>query len=125
MKLKRGVNTKAVQPCIWWALGFADRLHQQLFSRPSVVTSLNDGQHSENSKHYKGEACDLRVKDLAPAEAARFYQFLKMALDPLGFDVVIEGGNPGETMTTFTNGEHVHIEWDFKPGDTPFLEMVD
>lgn len=124
MKLKHGVNPSGVQAQLWWALGVADQLHQHMFGDQVVVTSLNDGDHMPTSKHYKGFGGDLRVKDHA-VDAARFFQFLRQRLEPVGFDVLPEGGKEGEVRTKFTNGEHIHVEYDPHPDDRDFFEYCD
>lgn len=121
--LKSSVSTTGVQPEIWFALGYADALHRALFdSKDIVVTSLTDGQHNPGSLHPLGRAADIRTKDLTPDEATHFYQVLKGELDARGYDVLIEGA--GNLITPFTTGAHVHIEWDPKGAEKPFIEFT-
>lgn len=63
-----------------------------------VVTSCNDGKHSRKSKHYRGDAFDIRIWTLP--EDARIIAAERIA-DALGrdFDVVFEN-------------DHIHVEYD-------------
>ena len=60
-------------------------------------------------------AGDLRAHDLSDQDAMSWYQATKDELEPLGFDVVWEGGVGATPATT---GAHMHIEFD--PKDRKF-----
>lgn len=98
---------------IGYALGVASSLHEQLFHRPAVVTSIHDGVHGEHSKHYEGNAVDLRTRDLSPALRELWAAGCSKALDKMGFDIVLEH-----------SPDHLHIEWDPKKEDR-FITAVD
>lgn len=63
-----------------------------------VITSANDGAHMSESKHYSGEAIDLRSRTLRDVFAVA--ADLRSELGP-DFDVCIEK-------------DHIHIEYDPK-----------
>lgn len=65
-----------------------------------VITSLMDGTHKKNSKHYSGEAADLRIWAFDPIQVKLVAEDLKKELGK-DYDVVIEG-------------DHIHIEYDPK-----------
>lgn len=75
-----------------------------------VLTSGNDGKHKEGSKHYTGNAIDLRTRHLGlntglHAYTARMYptdiaRELRLALAE-NYDVVLES-------------DHIHVEYDPK-----------
>lgn len=67
-----------------------------------VITSAYDGQHAANSKHYKGEALDVRAHDFADAE--RLHAFRAELEETLGpqFTVLLEDEG-GEN-------EHLHLQ---------------
>jgi conjugal transfer mating pair stabilization protein TraG len=66
-----------------------------------TITSANDGQHSEKSLHYSGNALDFRTKDYLGDKMA-LVDSIRTALGP-DFDVVLEDeGLPNE---------HVHLEY--------------
>ena len=67
-----------------------------LLAGEMVVTSARDGVHGVNSKHYTGEAVDLRIRDFTDM----WKQYLQKALGK-DWDVVIEQ-------------DHLHLEWDPK-----------
>jgi len=65
-----------------------------------VITSARDGQHMKGSKHYTGDAVDLRTRDLTKQEQKDLWQNLVNYLGPK-FDVVLES-------------DHIHVEFDPK-----------
>lgn len=65
-----------------------------------VITSISDGKHKEGSKHYTGEAFDIRTFHLAPYELQDCLKYLRSRLDNQ-YDIVLEV-------------DHIHIEYDEK-----------
>ena len=63
-----------------------------------VITSANDGQHMDGSKHYSDEAWDLRIRNL---EAGTIEEIARMLRVDLGkdWDIVVEK-------------DHLHVEYD-------------
>ncbi len=59
-----------------------------------VITSGTDGQHMANSRHYKGEAVDIRTSNLK--DRAATIGRLKAALGPL--------------FTVLDEGDHLHVQ---------------
>lgn len=102
MRVKEGVNSEALSAPVAWALGVAERIFG-MFGGEVTVTSANDGKHMDGSKHYSGNAADLRTRDLKPGVAAQIALLLSRTLSAFGFDVVNEG-------------DHIHLEYDPKPG---------
>lgn len=99
---------------IGYALGVASALHQMLFHRPAVVTSIDDGTHGPGSKHPNGDAVDLRTNDLPSTHRELWSAACKKQLDKMGFDIVLE-----------TAPDHLHIEWDPKKEDRFFTPVED
>lgn len=66
----------------------------------ATITSAIDGKHSRGSKHYSGNAFDVRTFELSDAdrEKARSMMADRMGED---FDVVLES-------------DHIHVEFDPK-----------
>lgn len=100
---------------MYYALGVASALKHRMFGLNTVITALLDGKHNPNSLHPKGKAEDLRAKDLKDTEAISWFEAIRAQLEPMGFDVVWEGGVGATPATT---GAHVHIEFD--PKDRQF-----
>lgn len=110
MKVKKGADVKGLSEQVWFALGVCAAESRQL-GVGLVVTSGRDGAHRPGSLHYTGNAVDIRTRDLSPAAQKDFHEYLKGLLDRLGFDVVLER-------------DHLHIEWDPKKTDIPWLQEV-
>ena len=96
--------------CILHAHSLSSRVPKVL-----VITSINDGRHSKNSRHYTDEAIDLRSKNF-PSKNSKFTfrRFLEEELNSLSgykepkFRVLLEYlGKPNE---------HFHIQ--VKKGET-------
>lgn len=105
------VTHDGLQPEMYFALGVATALHRKMFDFNCVITSLCDGEHNPGSLHPKGLAGDFRVVDLTFGERTAWFDALKAELEPVGYDVVWEGGVGATPMTT---GAHIHIEFDPK-----------
>jgi hypothetical protein len=84
------------------ALLLAARILPDLPSEGLVITSGTDGQHSANSRHYVGEALDVRSKTFASIGArAAFMGSLQQLLGPQ-FSVLLEDEG--------TENSHFHIQ---------------
>ena len=109
MKFQANVKTDGVVPQIWWAMGVADLLHQEMFNKELEVTSVNDShEHNPKSLHHQGEAFDIRTRHMTSDFHLRFFKALKLRLDPRGFDTVDEGN-------------HIHVEYQPHTGDQPWV----
>ena len=71
-----------------------------------VITSANDSQHMVGSKHYSGEALDIRTKSFANHTAKQ--SFLDAVLKRLG------KGDQGFIENEGKDSEHIHVELDPK-----------
>ena len=63
-----------------------------------LITSGTDGQHMAGSKHYTGEALDLRISNLTESDLNRVLIGLQHHLGA-GYDIVREA-------------DHIHVEHD-------------
>ncbi|MCU1284484.1 MAG: hypothetical protein JWO13_834 [Acidobacteriales bacterium] len=117
--LKNGVKDEGVHREIWYAIGIAEAVYAE-FGAMLVVTSLTDGTHKNGSLHPSGRAVDFRVKNLSDKERMDAFERIKAKLEPLGFDVVPEGGVAGaaDANTALTTGAHIHVEHDPKQGES-------
>jgi hypothetical protein len=116
---KPEVNPEGVCREIWYGIGIVAGLKKVLYQRDLVVTALTDGVHNPGSLHPLGKAADLRIKDMTEIEAQQLMRFSKQLLEPLGFDVVFEGG---KEATPVTSGAHIHIEFQPKAGEAGFIQ---
>lgn len=120
--LKRDANPSGGSREIWFALGYAARLHEEMFVSPLVAVSMLDGVHpggaSHTSLHYAGKAIDIRTRELTQEQKQNFHNRLQSALAQHGFDCVAEGPPWNE------RAPHEHVEFDPKGGES-FLLWID
>jgi hypothetical protein len=103
MKLKPGLKFGNSIVAICFAAAIVNSIYEK-HGVECVITSVNDGKHKDDSKHYSDEAFDVRTKNIyTDAIKKRMVQEIK---DSLGenFDVILEGEG--------TANEHLHIEYD-------------
>lgn len=70
-----------------------------------VITSANDGQHSDRSLHYTNKAIDCRSKHLVQNEKDTLLRQMRAGLGK-DYDVILEDIDK--------DNEHYHIEFDPK-----------
>lgn len=111
MKFKDGVYTqvfamqngrpvnRAPSDKITVAMHEADRIHRDMTGVEMVITAIFDGTHMEGSKHYEGNAFDMRRWHVG-SRVKEFIARLKTALGS-DYDVVNEP-------------THIHVEYDPK-----------
>jgi hypothetical protein len=104
IRLKMGVRARELKPQTMLAIAVAAGVYESI-GLDLWVTSLNDGTHMGGSKHYSGEAADLRTRGIREIgeNPANIAAALKVALGP-DYDVLHE--------SVGTPNEHIHIEWD-------------
>lgn len=98
MRFKPGVVMWRMHPAVEGAMDRIDEVHREVVGRDAIVTSARDGQHSPTSKHYTGEAVDLRTRDLDAVQKSELTGRLIAALG-VAWDVVLEQ-------------THLHVEYD-------------
>lgn len=82
------------------ALGRVAWLYKEVYNQDLFVTSKRDGNHSDGSLHYNGNAVDFRY----PVQIGSDFSLLKEKIKShvgAGFDVIFEQ-------------DHVHLEYDPK-----------
>lgn len=97
MRMKAGVLL-ALSPSMARALPLIEACMERVTGADLVITSASDGVHSAGSRHYTGEALDIRVYTVDPGKRERLVRALRAVLG-LNFDVVLEV-------------DHVHVEFD-------------
>jgi hypothetical protein len=91
LKVKQGVTPKNLVIAAA-AINCADGLDFDV-----VITSGTDGKHMKGSKHYTGEALDLRTSNIPAHQRKKYVDRLNAKLPE--YDVIDEG-------------DHIHIEYD-------------
>jgi hypothetical protein len=116
---KAGVRLKNLSPALAWIFYVLDGYVRHTMGLPEVlvITSINDGTHLANSKHYLDEAVDIRSLNFPDKQSKEnFRSGLERALNShptmvaqgMGdsFRVLLE--NPGANDAT--TAEHFHIQ---------------
>jgi hypothetical protein len=70
------VNTDGLNPILLTFLRSLGLVHLHLFGASCVLTSAKDAKHLAGSKHYKGDAVDLRTADKDGLKEATFFMVL-------------------------------------------------
>lgn len=101
--LKDGVlgycETGCVRPQIWDAMTIAAKVFSD-FGYDCIVTSLCDGKHGRNSKHYEGNGADFRTRHLKDDEKQQVTDTLANTL--------------GDKYDCILESDHLHVEFDPK-----------
>jgi hypothetical protein len=106
LKFKDGVKLTELKPQLVLAIVTLLLIYEENYAAELVITSVNDGEHREDSYHYEGRAFDARTR--GTGRATQIAGETKARLGSLGFDVVLEDlGGPNE---------HLHVELDRRAG---------
>lgn len=101
---KPTVRFRVITPALLHMLAVLERLSREFFGLPLeglVITSGSDGTHADGSKHYTGEALDVRSKTMNATIRGGLIATLKAQLGPQ-FTVLLEDvGTPNE---------HIHVQ---------------
>jgi hypothetical protein len=98
----KSVNVADINPVLQAFLVAAGLVHMHLFNALLTVTSGKDAKHAQASKHYIGNAVDLRINDLPPDYQPVFILYLRVLCDRFHLALFDESNVPG--------AGHVHIE---------------
>lgn len=99
ISFKSSVSVVSVQ-CVVFDIIIAAFSVSTLLGYDLIVTSISDGTHKIGSKHYIGEAVDIRTFHMFAEDRRLFVSRLQSILGS-GFDVVLEK-------------DHIHVERDCK-----------
>lgn len=97
LSIKPGVIFTDIHSAIITVLPKIDEIYAK-FHQIAVITSARDGVHMKGSKHYTGEALDLRSYYFNGFERQEIHFELRNALGA-DYDVVLEK-------------DHIHVEFD-------------
>lgn len=101
--IKEGVKIQGLQPEMLLGIRIIENEFESQ-GESLVITEITGGKHMQGSKHYVGQAIDVRSRTLLPTIKTHLLFRMKEALGFIGFQVLLE--NPD------TNNEHFHIEFD-------------
>lgn len=113
---KENVRLKGVTPALAWIFyvldGFVRHSGAKYLPDGIVITAIYDGEHAANSKHYIGEAVDIRSKNFAPDVRARFRAELESALNSHPLATAQGMGNHFRVLLEDlgTANEHFHVQ---------------
>jgi hypothetical protein len=111
IKFKEGVRVgRGPSPRLVLALVVASEVYAE-HGADCVVTSLDDGEHSTRSRHYTGEAVDLRVKHVSSDTADEIFDELHHRLLPLGPEYLVLREYRGEA------NDHIHVHYEGRRSD--------
>lgn len=96
------VLTQGLNPILLQFLTRLGLVHLHLFGAPVVITSAVDAKHAPGSKHYKGDAVDLRIDDMTAANYMCLLVIVKVFTYSFPIAVFDEARLPG--------APHLHIE---------------
>lgn len=96
LSLKTGANPVGMTPQIIFAIIVAEDIYADE-GFDLVVTSINDSQHADTSRHWSGDAVDLRTREFSGDIARRIVEKLRRAL-PRHYLVLFESN-------------HIHISY--------------
>ena len=99
MELKKGVKVKGIQPEILLGAMIAKSCFND-HGYQFILTAVTDGQHMEGSKHYIGQAIDIRTRHIPEDYRKTVTDDLKRRLT-VDYDVVV-------------HSTHCHLEYDPK-----------
>jgi hypothetical protein len=99
---KDGVRFTDLHPAMILAAIRAANIFES-FGVPAIVTSANDSEHMDGSRHFTGKALDFRTKHLSGGGAAfSVRDQLRVALGP-SFTVLLEDFGQAN--------EHLHVQY--------------
>lgn len=96
MLAKLGVDVRTLSAEAWYAAFIADQVRADYDDGEITITSTTEGKHSvERSAHYRGDAIDIRIRDMA--SPVTFADQLKNAL--------------GDDYVVLLERDHIHVHW--------------
>lgn len=96
------VVTQGLNPALMAFLARLGLVYLHLFGTPAIITSGVDAKHAVGSKHYKGDAVDLRTATLNGVQLATLLLVVKTLSGFFPVCFFDEGNLPG--------APHLHIE---------------
>lgn len=98
MIIKPGVKIAGLSEKMQLALDYAEEVYENFNHTLIITEALAETGHIKNSKHYTGEAVDIRIWNLG-VDVHRIFGQIKKGLESYGFQTILET-------------DHIHIEYD-------------
>lgn len=112
---KEGVLLKRVTPALAWIFYVLDGFVRNNNWLPVelVITSIEDGKHAPNSRHYRGEAIDIRSKNFLNRDLKR--RFRSELESALNHHPLVTAKGVGDNFRVLlevegTPNEHFHVQ---------------
>lgn len=97
------VKLVGLTPAMAWMLYTLERVARSVtLINEIVITSINDGNHMKDSRHYTDEAIDLRSKNFPSREDKRWFRAQLEAMLGPKFRVLLEDEG--------LDNEHIHCQ---------------
>ena len=100
LRFKPGVKLFGIQPEVVLAATVVASVYSEFDNAECVITSITDGDHGNNSLHYKGFAIDFRTRHIPMGMLDTLRSRVQACLGD-DFDIVLER-------------THLHVEYDSK-----------
>ena len=97
MQLKKGVLISGLKPEILIGIMIIEQIFIN-YQVSMVITSITDGKHKINSKHYSGQAVDIRSRHIEKSKQQLILISLQSALT--------------SEFTCILESDHYHIQYD-------------
>jgi hypothetical protein len=105
MKFKKGVKISGITKECIMGIQKAATIYEDKFDREMVVTSVLDGKHKSNSKHYDGDAFDLRTWETDTCG-------VQMTPHTKQYLASLLGNSLGDNWDVVVEKTHIHCEYD-------------
>lgn len=79
---EQGATLQGLTTYALFALQIAGEAFEHFAGEPAILTAGADGEHSDYSGHYRGDAIDLRVWHVSDEALELIIEYLKEALIP-------------------------------------------
>jgi hypothetical protein len=77
--------------------------------RDGIITAGRDGKHNPNTLHGRGEAIDLRTRDIIPSKVNDIVNDIRDSIGTENYDTINEHVRPPNAKVW--GGPHIHIEY--------------
>jgi CRISPR/Cas system CMR-associated protein Cmr5 small subunit len=111
MKFKHSVRIKQYTPALAWMLYQIEKCEHMHQSFPEIViTSINDSSHMEGSRHYTGEAVDIRTHNFPDMIAKNTFVNTLLYMLNNNFEASVRDRFSILHESVGTPNEHIHVQ---------------